>query len=65
MIVRIVYEKQNKHYAFDVFPEQLLPEMLYTLGKGRGNPNLFLFEHVRFITDAWQIFVTHSKYRSA
>ena len=65
-----MYENQNKHYAINVFSERNVRNVIFCflftrLGKGRGNPNWFPFEYVRFITETLQIFVTapHSKYR--
>ena len=57
-----MYEKQTKHFEFNVFPEHnvrnvIFRFLVYTVGTVRGNPNLFLFGHVRFITEASQIFV--------
>ena len=54
-----MYEKQNKLYTLNVFPERNIRNVfrfLFTrLEKVRGNPNLSLFRHVGFITEASQI----------
>ena len=52
-----MHEKQNKHYTFNVFPDHTVRNVIFRflftrLEKGRGNPNLFLFGHVCFVTDA-------------
>ena len=49
--------KTNKYYTFNVFPERnarnvIFRFVVYTVGKVRVNPNLLLFGHVRFITEA-------------
>ena len=51
-----MYEKQNMHYAFHVFPERNVRNVIFRFlftrqEKVRVNRNLFLFGHVRFITN--------------